>query len=154
MSKKNKSGLAALLGGAAIGAGLGILFAPKKGSETRKDIKNKADEIIDNMKKIDKEEVADKLKSELKKMKEELASLDKETAMEIVKENANKLIKKADELMTCAKEACDPVIEKAAEDVKAKTLIILKNAVEKLETEEPKKTPSKKNNKTTKNKNA
>ena len=40
MSKENKkSGLGKFVLGAAIGAGLGILFAPKKGSETRKDSK-------------------------------------------------------------------------------------------------------------------
>ena len=40
MSKK-KSGLGKFLVGAGIGAGLGILFAPKSGSETRKELKQK-----------------------------------------------------------------------------------------------------------------
>ena len=38
MGKKGKT-VAAILGGAAIGAGLGILFAPKSGKETRAELK-------------------------------------------------------------------------------------------------------------------
>ena len=40
----------ALLIGAAIGGVLGILFAPDKGSETRKKLAGKADELTDSLK--------------------------------------------------------------------------------------------------------
>ena len=57
MSKEKKSGLGKFLAGAAIGAGLGILFAPKKGSETRADLKAKIEELVKQVKKIDLESV-------------------------------------------------------------------------------------------------
>lgn len=43
----NSKILAAFIGGAAIGAVLGILFAPEKGSELRKDIADKAKDLTD-----------------------------------------------------------------------------------------------------------
>ena len=41
---KKKKGFGKFLLGAAVGAGIGILFAPKKGSETRRELKEKLDE--------------------------------------------------------------------------------------------------------------
>ena len=76
MSKK--SGFGKFLAGAAIGAGLGILFAPKKGSETRADLKAKIDELVKQVKKIDLEEVKEEFEVKLENLKAELADLDKE----------------------------------------------------------------------------
>ncbi|HXB40801.1 MAG TPA: YtxH domain-containing protein [Bacteroidia bacterium] len=42
--------IGALLAGAAIGGALGILFAPDKGSETRKKLLAKGDDLTDAMK--------------------------------------------------------------------------------------------------------
>ena len=55
MSKKKILG--ALAVGTAVGVGAGILFAPKKGSETRKDIKNNADKLINKAKNFKKKNI-------------------------------------------------------------------------------------------------
>lgn len=47
MSNYTGNTIIALLTGAIVGAGVGILFAPDKGSKTRKKIKNKFDETKD-----------------------------------------------------------------------------------------------------------
>ena len=52
MSKK--SGLGKFIAGAAVGAGLGILFAPKKGSETRTILKEKIEDLVDKIKELRK----------------------------------------------------------------------------------------------------
>ena len=44
MSGRNSESILALLAGAAIGVGLGILFAPDKGSKTRAKIKGNLDD--------------------------------------------------------------------------------------------------------------
>ncbi len=50
MSSKNSGSVLALLAGAAIGVGLGILFAPDKGSKTREKIKGNLDDLKEEAK--------------------------------------------------------------------------------------------------------
>ena len=47
---KNDKTILALLAGAAIGVGLGILFAPDKGEKTREKIKGNLDDLTDDFK--------------------------------------------------------------------------------------------------------
>ncbi|WP_395066108.1 YtxH domain-containing protein [Flavobacterium sp.] len=50
MSSKNVNGALALLVGAAIGVGVGILFAPDKGEKTREKMKDGFDDLKDQAK--------------------------------------------------------------------------------------------------------
>lgn len=50
MLGRSNDSILALLAGAAIGVGIGILFAPDKGSKTREKIKNSFDDLKDEVK--------------------------------------------------------------------------------------------------------
>jgi len=133
MSKRNGCGFGTFLTGALIGAGLGILFAPKEGSKTREDLKKKINELVDQVKAIDYEEVKENLLQKVDELKEELKDLDKEKAIEIAKVKAGQIKKKAEELIETAKEKGTPVVEKAAREVKEKTILVLKEVLDRLE---------------------
>lgn len=137
MSKK--SGIGKFLLGAGIGLGLGLLFAPKSGKETRADLKKKMDELIEKAKSIDVEEVKATIEAKVKEIKEDLKNLDKETVAEKVKEGAKKIKKKADDLVNYAVKKGTPVVEAAAREVKESTIKTLESITAKLK-EEPKKT--------------
>jgi len=122
--------------GAAIGAGLGLLFAPKKGSELRKDLKVKLDELVDKAKDIDIKEVREQFNKKVEEIKAELADMDKEKALSIVKKKGNDAKKKAEELVELAKEKGTPALRKSAESVLQNVIKVSKDALKKLEASE------------------
>ena len=130
---KNGNGIGKFLAGAAIGVGLGVLFAPKAGSETRKELKEKIDELVKKVKEIDVEEVKADFLKKIDDIKEELADLDKEKVVAIAKDRAEVIGKKLDELVKEAKEKATPVVQKTVEDLRIKTISVLKDTVKKLE---------------------
>ncbi len=133
MSKEKKSGFGKFLAGAAIGAGLGILFAPKKGSETRADLKAKIDELVKQVKNIDIDEVKEEFEMKLESLKAELADLDKEKVLDIAKKKSKELKEKAQELVDLAIEKGTPILRDMAEEVRLKTIDVTKEVLKKLE---------------------
>ena len=134
MSKKKT--VATLAAGAAIGAGLGMLFAPKKGSETRKELKNKLDEFIGKAKEINLDDVKDEFFAKVDSIKKELEDLDKEKALKIAKKKGEELKKKSEELVKLAKEKGTPVLENVANEVREKAIVVVKDVLKKLEKNE------------------
>jgi gas vesicle protein len=80
MSSKSENSLLALLAGAAIGVGFGILFAPDKGSKTREKLKDGFDDFKEEAKskwnalEEETKENFSKTKEDLKETLEELLS--------------------------------------------------------------------------------
>lgn len=139
MGKEKKSKVGTFVLGAAIGAGLGVLFAPKKGSETRADLKKAMDDFIEKVKKIDAKDVKESIEKKIEEIKKELADLDAEKVASIAKAKAKAIAKKADDLVKLAVKKGTPVLQKAAEDVRQKTVEVLSDTLAKLEAKEPKK---------------
>ena len=84
----SKKGLGKIALGATVGAGLALLFAPKKGSDLRRDIKKKIDDIIkdvDQMKVEDiKKEFKDKVEEVLEGMDNDLREKVISAAQEVI----------------------------------------------------------------------
>ena len=133
MSKEKKRGLGKFFAGLAVGAGLGVLFAPKKGSETREDLKRLFDDMIKKVKSIKPEEVKETIEKKIEEIKASLSELDKEKVLSIAKEKGIQIKEKCEALVVYAKEKGTPVIEKTAKNLKAKAADVVREVLEKLE---------------------
>jgi len=129
----SKKGFGKFVAGAAIGASLGVLFAPKKGEETRADIKKKCDELLEQLKNVKAEDVKEAISKKIAEIEKELKDLDKEKVLKIAKEKGTQIQKKAEEVYELAKEKGTPILEKTAKDLKTQTANALKKIVAKLE---------------------
>lgn len=135
----SKKGLGKFIGGVALGAGLGLLFAPDKGENTRKVLSKKIEELINKVKEVDLDEVKDELMFRAESLQLELSNLNKENAKEYVKEKAAAIKEKAEELYKLAIEKGTPVVEKAADEVRKQALKVVKDVENKLEEKNKKK---------------
>ena len=135
---KNKGGIFKFAAGLGLGVGLGMLFAPKKGEELRKDLKIKIEELLNDVKNIDVREVSEEFMNKIENFKKELEDLDREKVLDIAKKKSEELKKKALELVELAKEKGTPVLEKAADEVREKAILVTKDVLKKLEDKETK----------------
>ena len=138
MSKEKGSGLGKFVIGAAIGASLGLLFAPKKGSETRKELKEKINDLVEQAKQIDVQEVKEEFLNKVEDLKVEIANLDKEKVLEIAKEKSAQLKDKTQELVNLSIDKGTPILRDAAEEVRLKAVDVTKEVLKKLEKKENK----------------
>lgn len=131
--KMSKNGFGKFALGAGIGAGLALLFAPKKGSDLRRDIKRKFDDFMTDVDKIEVEDIKESFTEKVEDIKKELDDLDKEKVEKIAKKKAKELQRKAEDLVNLAKEKGTPVLEGIAEDLKHKVICVCTEVINKLE---------------------
>ena len=131
--KKRKKHYGGFILGALAGATVGLLFAPKKGSELRADLKKKLDELLDQAKQIDVQEVKEQFNKKVEEIKAELADMDKEKALNIAKKKASEAKKKAEELVVLAKEKGTPALMNTAQKVLENVIKVSKDALKKIE---------------------
>ena len=99
--------------GASIGAGISMLFTKNNGKVNREQLKQKIDDI-----------------------KTGLSELDKEKTIGIAKEKSNDIKNKLEDLVKYTIDKGTPVLEKSANIVKEKTILVMKQILDKLEQEE------------------
>lgn len=102
--KKEKLKIGAALGtGAIIGGLLGVLFAPKKGSETREQIKMSFINLKDKLMNVDEESIKRHIEKKLDCIDVELAKLEMIDSYKKATKQAKKVVKQINKLIDYTK---------------------------------------------------
>ena len=131
----SRNGFGKFIIGGAIGAGIALLFAPKKGEELRKDLLNKISELCDKLSDIDEDEIKNNIQIKVDEIKKGIKELDAEKVKKVAVKKAEELKAKAEDLVKYAKEKGTPILENSAKKVKAETVKVCKEVIKKLEEE-------------------
>ena len=128
-----KKGFGNLVLGVLVGASLGFLFAPKKGKETRHELKEKMLELVADAKELSISDVSKMVEGKITEIRHDLNDLDKEKVLKIAKKKSDNIKIKCQELVDLAIEKGTPVLKNAAIEVRDKTIDVMKDMLNKLE---------------------
>ena len=99
MKKENVKIMAALTGGIVLGGTLGVLFAPRKGSETREKIKLTFVNLKNKVSKIEEEDIKCYIEKKLNEIDDDIEVLEGTLEFKKAKKQAKKVIKKINKLI-------------------------------------------------------
>jgi len=119
--------------GALVGAGLGILFAPKKGKKTREELKEKMVDLASRAKELSFNDISKVVEEKITEIRHDLNDLDKEKVLSIAKEKSDEIKDKCQDLVDLAIDKGTPVLKNAAVEVRDKTVDVMKDMIKKLE---------------------
>ena len=118
MSKSG--GLSKFIVGAGIGFGIGLLVAAKSGKETRRDIKNKFDELEEKIKNLELSDLKQGALDKLEELRIKISDLDQEKASELIKEKIKDIKEKLSELSRYIKRKSTPALKNIINEINAK----------------------------------
>ena len=136
MMKNKKRGLGKFLLGAGLGVGIGMLVSKKSGKENREALKKKIDELITKVKEVDSKELKENIQNKVEELMLLISTMDKEKALNIAKKQAENIKNKAEDLVEYVVLKGTPVMEKTANAVREKAIVVTKEILKKLEQEE------------------
>ena len=99
MKKENVKIMAALTGGIVLGGTLGVLFAPRKGSETREKIKLTFVNLKNKVSKIEEEDIKYYIEKKLNEIDDDIEVFEVTLVFIKAKKQAKKVIKKINKLI-------------------------------------------------------
>lgn len=136
MAKNKKSGVSKFLLGAGVGAFAAMLLTKNNGKENREQLKKKINDLLTKAKNINQEELKNTIEAKVNDIVKELEDMDKEKALKIARKKAEEIKQKAEDLVEYTIEKGTPVLEKSANLVREKAIIVTKEILKKLEQEE------------------
>lgn len=133
MKKENLKVMAALTGGIVLGGTLGVLFAPRKGSETREKIKLTFVNLKNKVSKIDEEDVRYYIEKKLNEIDDDIEVLEGTLEFKKAKRQAKKVIKKINKLIDYTTKKGYDEFEELITDLKEKASEISEEILTNLE---------------------